>query len=107
MPTRLEATPAKFFPLSTSDQGVYVGWPAQGAMRTTISGLDTLQRDSQARRIGQDLYREADAISPKTVEAVSAAVSRMSTNSEHGRLVAEGFAEAMMSEAAVKHLSGI
>ena len=76
-------------------------------MRTTISDLDTLQRDSQARRIGADLYREAASISPKTVEAVSAAVSRMSTNSENGHLVAEGFSEAMMSDAAVNHLSSI
>ncbi len=76
-------------------------------MRTSISDLDSLQRDSQARRIGADLYREAAAISPKTVEAVSAAVSRMSTSSEHGGLVAEGFSEAMMSDAAVKHLSNI
>jgi hypothetical protein len=76
-------------------------------MRTPISDLDTLQRDSQARRIGADLYREAAAISPKTVEAVSAAVSRMSTNSEHGQLVAEGFSEAMMSDAAVTHISTI
>ena len=73
-------------------------------MRTPISDLDTLQREAQARRIGADLYREASAISPKTVEAVSAAVSRMSTNAEHGHLVAEGFSEAMMSDAAVNHL---
>jgi hypothetical protein len=31
----------------------------------------------------------------------------MSTNSEHGHLVAEGFIEAMMSDAAVAHLSSI
>ena len=76
-------------------------------MRTPISDLDTLQRDAVARRIGANLYREASAISPKTVEAVSAAVSRMLTNAEHGHLVAEGFSEAMMSDAAVNHLSNI
>jgi len=76
-------------------------------MRTPISDFDMLQRDSQARRIGADLYREAAAISPGTVEAVSAAVSRMSTSSEYGQLVAEGFSEAMMSDAAVAHLSSI
>lgn len=66
-----------------------------------------LQREAQARRIGADLYREASAISPKTIEAVSAAVSRMLTNAEHGRLVGEGFSEAMLSDAAVSHLSSI
>ena len=76
-------------------------------MRIATSDLEALQRDAFARRIGANLYREASAISPKTVEAVSAAVSRMSTNAEHGHLVAEGFSEAMMSDAAVNHLSSI
>lgn len=76
-------------------------------MRTPISDLDTLQRDSQARRIGADLYREAAAISPKTVEAVSAAVSSLSANADHGRLVAEGFGDAMVSDVAVRHLSSL
>ena len=31
----------------------------------------------------------------------------MLTNADHGRLVAEGFSEAMMSDAAVNHLSSI
>jgi hypothetical protein len=77
-------------------------------MRTTpISDFDTLQRDSQARRIGADLYREAAAISPKTVEAVSAAVARMPTNNAHGEQVAEGFSDAMMADAAIRHITSI
>jgi hypothetical protein len=76
-------------------------------MRTPISDPETVQRASLTRRIGADLYRRSSAVSPKTVEAVSAAVSTMSTTSEYGHLVAEGFSEAMMSDAAVKHLSSI
>ncbi len=72
-------------------------------MRTPISDLDTLQRDSQARRIGADLYREAAAISPKTVEAVSAVMSRLSAKDVQGELVAEGFARSMMADSAVAH----
>ena len=70
-----------------------------------ISDLDTLQRVAQARRIGADLYREAAAISSQTVEAVSAAVARMATNTADGEQVADGFSEAMMAAAAVNHLS--
>ncbi|MCH7761487.1 hypothetical protein IIA15_08850 [candidate division TA06 bacterium] len=40
-------------------------WSRLHWVRIPISDLDTLQRDSQARRIGADLYREAAAISPK------------------------------------------
>ncbi len=76
-------------------------------MRTPISDLDTLQRDSQARCIGADLYREAAAISPKTVEAISAVMSSLSAKNLQGELVAEGFAEAMISDAAIRHISGL
>ena len=76
-------------------------------MRTPISDFDTLQRNSQARRIGADLYREAAVISPKTVEAVSAVMSSLSAKNLQAELVAEGFAEAMISDSAVRHISSI
>ncbi len=74
-------------------------------MRTSIPDLDNVLREALARRIGTDLYREAAAISSKTVEAVSAAVSRLASKTEHGELVAEGFGEAMVADEAVRHLS--
>ncbi len=70
-------------------------------MRTSIPDLDNVLREALAHRIGTDLYREATAISPKTVEAVSPAVSRLASNSDQGNLVAEGFSEAMMSDGAI------
>ena len=76
-------------------------------MRTPISDLDTLQRDAQERRIGADLYTGCSNHLTTTVEAMSAAVSRVATRGIHGELVADGFGEAMMAEAAVKHLSSI
>ena len=71
------------------------------------SEFETLQRDGLARRIGADLYREAASISLQTVEAVSAAVSRMPTSNAHGEHVAEGFSDAMMADAAIRHIASI
>ena len=42
-----------------------------------------------------------------TVESVAAVVSRLAASTDYGDLVAEGFSEAMMSDAAVNHLSNI
>ena len=42
-----------------------------------------------------------------TVESVAAVVSRLAASTDYGELVAEGFSEAMMSDAAVNHLSSI
>lgn len=67
-------------------------------MLKETTDLDVPQRARSARRIGADLYRTAAAISPATIEAASAAVSRLSTITHDGRLVAEGFADAMLAE---------
>ena len=74
-------------------------------MSRSIPELDTVLREALARRIGADLYRQAAAISPRTVDAVAAAVSGLVTNVDYGDLVAEGFGGAMVGEAAVTHLS--
>lgn len=44
------------------------------------------------------------AISNRTVEAAAAVVSRFADRSDYGSLVEEGFGEAMVIEAAVRHL---
>jgi hypothetical protein len=72
---------------------------------STIPELDLVLREALARRIGADLYREALAISDRTVEAVAAVVSRMGDRSEYGSLVAEGFGEAMVAESAGNYLA--
>ena len=52
-------------------------------------------------------HDQAAAISAETVEATAAVVSRIATNTDYEELVAEGFSEAMVTDAAVKHLSDI
>ncbi len=42
-----------------------------------------------------------------TVDSVAAVVSRLAASTDYGELVAEGFSEAMMTDSAVNHLSGI
>ena len=77
-------------------------------MRSRIDfDLEDVQRAAQLRRLGRDLHDQAAAISVETVEAMAAVVSRLASSTDYGELVAEGFSEAMMSDAAVKHLSGI
>ena len=77
-------------------------------MRTRIDfDLENVQRAAQLRRLGRDLHDQAAAISTETTEAMSAVVSRIATNTDYGQLVAEGFSEAMMTEAAVRHISTI
>ncbi len=77
-------------------------------MRTRIDfDLEDVQRAAQLRRLGRDLHDQAAAISVETVEAMAAVVSRLGASTDYGELVAEGFSEAMMSDAAVNHLSSI
>ena len=77
-------------------------------MRSRIDfDLENVQRAAQLRRLGRDLHDQAAAISTETTEAISAVVSRIATNTDYGQLVAEGFSEAMMTEAAVQHISTI
>ena len=77
-------------------------------MRSQIDfDLENVQRAAQLRRHGRDLHHHAAAISVDTVESVAAVVSRLAASTDYGELVAEGFGEAMMSEAAVNHLSNI
>ena len=74
-------------------------------MRTRIDfDLEDIQRAAQLRRIGRDLYDQASAISPSTVEAMAAVAARLAGTTDYGRLLAEGFGEAMVSEAVVRHL---
>lgn len=75
-------------------------------MRTrTYFDLEGIQREAQARRLGRDLYIQAAAISQETVEALSAVLSRLAATTVYGQLAAEGFSEAMLSDAAVRHIS--
>ena len=77
-------------------------------MRTRIDfDLENVQRAAQLRRLGRDLHDQAAAISVDTVESVAAVVSRLAASADYGELVAEGFSEAMMSDAAVNHLSSM
>ena len=77
-------------------------------MRSRIDfDLENVQRAAQLRRLGRDLHDQAAAISVATVESVSAVVSRLAASTDYGDLVGEGFSEAMMSDAAVNHLSSI
>jgi len=77
-------------------------------MRTRIDfDLENVQRAAQLRRLGRDLHHQAAAISVDTVESVAAVVSRLAASTDYGELVGEGFGEAMMSDAAVTHLSNI
>ena len=77
-------------------------------MRSRIDfDLEDVQRAAQLRRLGRDLHDQAAAISTETAEAMSAVVSRIATNTDYGRLVADGFSEAMMTEAAVRHIATI
>ena len=77
-------------------------------MRSRIDfDLEDVQRAAQLRRLGRDLHDQAAAISAETVEATAAVVSRLAASTDYGELVAEGFGETMMSEAAVNHLSNI
>ena len=71
---------------------------------STIPELDLVLREALARRSDADLYCEASAISNRTVEAVAAVVARMADRSDYGLLVAEGFGEAMVADAASNHL---
>ena len=41
------------------------------------------------------------------MESVATVISRLAASTDYGELVAEGFSEAMMSDAAVNHLSSI
>ena len=77
-------------------------------MRSRIDfDLENVQRAAQLRRLGRDLHDQAAAISVDTVEYVAAVVSRLAASTDYGDLVGEGFEEAMMSDAAVNHLSSI
>ena len=77
-------------------------------MRSRIDfDLEDVQRAAQLRRLGRDLHDQAVAISVNTVESVAAVISRLAASTDYGELVAEGFSEAMMSDAAVNHLSNI
>ncbi len=77
-------------------------------MRTRIDfDLEDVQRAAQLRRLGRDLHDQAAAISVETVKSVAAVISRLAASTDYGELVAEGFSEAMMSAAAVTHLSSI
>ena len=77
-------------------------------MRSRIDfDLEDVQRAAQLRRLGRDLHGQAAAISVDTVESVAAVISRLAASTDYGELVAEGFSEAMMSDAAVNHLSNI
>ena len=69
--------------------------------------LEDAQRAAQLRRLGRDLHDQAAAISGETVEATAAVVSRLAASTDYGELVGEGFSEAMMSDAAINHLSSI
>ncbi len=74
-------------------------------MRTrTEIDLETIQRQAQLCRIGRDLHASAATISQETVDAMAAVVSRLAASTDYGSLVEEGFGEAMMSDAAVRHL---
>ena len=65
----------------------------------------TIQRDSQARRLGFALYRQAAAISQETVDAVAAVVNRMEAlHDDNLDLVAEEFARAMVADRSDDHL---
>lgn len=75
-------------------------------MRTpTRHDLETIQREAQLRRIGRDLHDQAAAISGDTVDAMAAVVTRLASMTDYGKLVEEGFEEAIVSEAATRHLS--
>lgn len=65
----------------------------------------TVQREAELRRLGRDLHEQAAATSRETVEALAAVVTRLAAVTDYGTLVAAGFGEAMVSEAAVRHLS--
>jgi hypothetical protein len=67
--------------------------------------MDPVLREALARRIGADLFHEAWAISVRTVEATAAVVSRLVDRSDYGSLAEEGFGEAMVADALVRHLS--
>ncbi len=77
-------------------------------MRTRIDfDLENVQRAAQLRRLGRDLHDQAVAISVETVESVATVISRLAASTDYGELVAEGFSEAMMTDAAAKHLSSM
>ena len=77
-------------------------------MRSRIDfDLENVQRAAQLRRLGRDLHDQAAAISVDTVESVAAVISRLAASTDYGKLVGEGFSEAMMSDAAVNHLSSM
>ena len=77
-------------------------------MRSRIEfDLENVQRAAQLRRLGRDLHDQAATISTETAEVMSAVVSRIATNTDYGPLVAEGFSEAMITEAAVRHIATI
>ena len=77
-------------------------------MRTRIDfDLENVQRAAQLRRLGRDLHDQATALSVATVESVAAVVSRLASTTDYGELVSQGFGEAMMTDAAVRHIACI
>ena len=76
-------------------------------MRSRIDfDLEDVQRAARLRRLGRDLHDQARVISLETVEATAAVVSRLAAATDYGTLIAEGFGEAMVGEATVRHLTG-
>ena len=67
--------------------------------------LDSIQRETQLRRLGRDLHDQAAAISQETVDAMAAVVGRLASSTDYGRLVQIGFADAVMAESTARHLA--
>lgn len=74
-------------------------------MSSLGADFEAFQREAEARSLGAELFREASALSPDAVEAVSAVLLAVVRKSR-GRLpveVASEFAWQMMSDRAVGH----
>jgi hypothetical protein len=75
-------------------------------MKTRLdTELETIQREAQLRRIGRDLHDQAAAISPETVDAMAAVVTKLAIATEYGDFVDGGFGEAMKANASVRHIA--
>lgn len=84
-----------------------VTWVASSAtdMRTRLdTDLETIQRESQLRRIGYDLHDQASTVSSSIVDALAAVMMRLSSCSDYGRHIERGVEEAMSAEATSRHL---
>ena len=71
-------------------------------------GLEEIQREGLARRLGATLYAQAAALSTSTVSAVAAVLARMeSLHDADFEAISEEFARALMKDRASDHLAGL